>query len=372
MPSSISKKNCIPILFAILVILSNCKEKTNTILISKPPISFSSIAKQSTEIDTKFIAEVIKADDASIGFYRGIITLYGKAYFVYLGRKDSLTFIQLADKSVKKICIDSIVKKLDEYTVGNLENNQILFLNNEQKVFFQYSINEDFSIGYIRKIQLNSTGAIKKTNFNVSPDATRFVMIDSLLFLNYSKSGSENFIDKTALMYFNIKSPQPDPTFAIEYPKKYHERRIYCRDLLFSAINDSSLVFAFFQSDDLGIFNIKSNTVTQTSINRREGYLAFDKKKERNLGYTAKYLQTNETNYKLLSDSLQCIYLFKRLAKAQKIDTTVMECYVFDAQLNPIHYFKLNQEVCPSYIYKYQKGFLAFTKDLTKAYYYAF
>lgn len=373
MPFLIRTKKYQYAFWSILLLLTYCKEKSNTKVIIKPPISFPKMLKHSTEVDTKFITEAIKAGGGkSIGFYYGITNLFGKEYFLYLDKKDSLTFIQIADKSIRKLCIDSIIKNLDEYKIGQIQNNQILFLNNNEKTLFHYLINEDFSIRYIKKVQLNGTGAIKKTNFNVSPDASRFLLMDSLLFINYSKGNGGNFIDNTALMYFNINKSQPNPEFMIEYPKNYQTERIYLCDLLFTAINDSSLAFAYFQSDNIGLLNTKNNTILRTNINRKDGYLTFVKEKEKNLGYVSKYLQTNETNYKLFSDSTQRIYLFKRLAKAQKNDTTAMECYLYDTQLNPIYFFKLNQEVCPSYIYKYQKGFLAFTKDFTKAYYYEF
>jgi hypothetical protein len=346
--------------------------KLSTKLVIKPPISFPIVAKQSVELDTKFIADAVKADDKSIGFYCGINKLYGREYFIYLDKGDSLVFIDMASQEVHKTNIRLLVKKLDEYTVGNVEGHNLFLLNNERKTFYQYTINIDFSVTPIKEVDLNSTGIIGKTNLRVSPDANRFIVMDTLLFVNYSKRGSKNFIGETTLMRFDLNTPSPKPTFILPYPDKYTKERIYLSELLFTPFNDSCIAFAFFQSDVIGIYNIKTNTALQTTINRKAGYLSFDESRERNLGYVAKYLLTNENNYKLLADSLQRLYLFKQLAKAQKTDTAVVECYVYDAGLNPVHCFRLGHNVSYFYIFKYQKGFLAFTKDLTKAYYYEF
>jgi hypothetical protein len=372
MPYTMLKKLYRFVAAALLAWLVGCAGQPPTKVITKQPMTFPVLVKKSQELDVGYIGNTIKANDCAIGFSCGISRLYGREYFMYLDKKDSLVFIDMESQRIYKTDIKFIVHKLDEYTIGQFEGNHLFLLNNEKKNFYHCNISKDFSVHLVKEINLNSTDAIGKTNFRVSPDASRFVVLDSLLFANYSKAGNKNFIGKTALMGFNLNEPHPNPSFILPYPDKYDKERIYLSEVLFTPINDSCIAFAFFQSDVIGIYNMKTNTAVQTTINRKEGYLHFDEQKERNLGYVSKYLQTNESNYKLFSDSAQRMYLFKRLAKAQKTDTTVMECYVFDAELNPIHSFKLDHDVPYCYIYKYQKGFLAFTKDLTKAYYYAF
>lgn len=342
-------------------------------MIEKPYLKFPDTTVGHVALYTKFIADEIKHNGKSVRFYCGITSLYGKEYLVYLDKKDSLCFIQIEDKFIRKIYIAPILKKLDGYYISGISNNQLSLLNNENKTFYQYTIGQDLALTLTREISLNKSGKLTGIDFCTIPDASRFVVKDSLLFINYSSNMIKKNINRSVFIYFNLNEPVLQPRLIIDYPANYERERIYAPESLFAIPNDSSLLFGYAQSDVLGIFNIRHNTVIQTSINRKTGYIPFDETKEKNLGYVSKYLQTNETNYKLFSDSsAQRMYLFKRLARAQKTDTTVMECYIFDTQLNPVYYFKLNQEVCPSYIYKYQKGFLAFTKDFTKAYYYAF
>lgn len=360
------------VLLIMLLLQYSCKDKNNTKVIIKTPINFSETIIQSTELDTKFIAATKNTGGKSGYFFCGMVNLHDNEYFTFLDKADSLTFIAMDTKAVHKINFKPILKDLDEYRTSQISDSNIFLLNRETYHFYQYHINKDFSVELRKKINLNKSGKLKGLGFHVIPDATRFICKDSLLFINYSAKKNKNYIDNEAILFFNLNDPDLKPTFLIEYPKNYYKEEIRSTELLFTMPNDSSLAFGFMQNDAIGIYHNRSNSIAQTQLNRKNGYLVFDENKHGNLGYTSKYLQINENNYQLFSDSTQRIYLFKRLAKAQKTDTTVMECYVFDTQLNPIHYFKLNQEVCPSYIYKYQKGFLAFTKDLTKAYYYEF
>ncbi len=349
-----------------------CATKEKTKIVTKPPIVFTETSKQSVELDTKFIADEVSAYGKSIPFYCGIEILYGDEYFIYLDNTDSLTFIQLKGKSVKKVYIGNITRKMGEDYVSRIAGNQLLLLNRERKYFIAYNISQDFIITLQKSVNLNKFNKINAVRFTTHPDATRFILKDSLLFINYGILKTKNYIDKEAIVYFNLNDSLLTPRFIIEYPIAFHNDEIRNQELLFNMVNDSCLAFGYMQHDAVGIYNMMSNSITQTQISHDCKFLNFDEEKHGNLGYTWKYLLINEGNYNLFINSLQQLYLLKRLGKAQKKDTTVMECYVFDTKLNPIHSFKLNQTVCPSYIYKYQQGFLAFNDSLNKAYYYAF
>jgi hypothetical protein len=349
-----------------------CATKDKTKIITKPPAVFTEISKLAFEFDTKYIADKVSLHGKSIPFYCGIETLYGDEYFIYLDDADSLTFIQLKDKSVKKAYIGNITRKMGEDYVSRITDNQLLLLNREKKYFVAYKISQDFAITLQKSVNLNKFNKIDAVRFTTHPDATRFILKDSSLFINYGILKTKNYIDKKAIVHFNLNDSSLTPRFIIDYPITFHKVEIRNQELLFNMVNDSCLAFGYMQHDAVGLYNVKSNSIIQTQINHNCRFLDFDEGKHGNLGYTWKYLLTNEKNFTLFSDTLQHIYLLKKLGKAQKKDITLMECYVFDKQLNPVYSFKLNQTVCQAYIYKYRQGFLAFNDSLNKAYYYAF
>ena len=245
-------------------------------------------------------------------------------------------------------------------------------LNQKKKIFFQYTIEKDFSLRFQRKVNINKSGKLKNIDFSTLVDATRFRFRDSLLFINYSVNKTKNFIDEYALIYLNLNDPFLIPKYIVEYPVNYHKERIEYQELLFEFLNDSTLAFGFMQHDTVGMYFTKSNRIIRSRINLQSGFRSFDESKYRNLGYVDKYQLTNETNYKLFFDPSRRIYMMKRLTKAQKTDTTIVQCYVFTPDFTPIHTFKLNHTVCQAFIYPYEEGFIALTNNLDKAYYYAF
>jgi hypothetical protein len=354
------------------VLFACCTSKNSTNIIVRAPAVFTVSSSVSVELDTKFIANEVNIYGKSIPFYCGIEKLYGNEYFTYLDNADSLTFIQLQNKVVRKVYIGNITSKMGEYYLSRITENKLLLLSREKKYFYEYSIDENFILALQKEYNLNTTGKLNKVRFLTYPDATRFISSNSSLFINYAKGNEKNFIDKHAIVYFDLTDPALEPKFIINYPENYHKERIENKELLFDMLNDSCLAFGYMQHDEVGTYNIRNSTTTTSQISHNCKFLLFDEQKTENLGYVAKYLLTNEGNYKLFSDSLQRIYLFKKLGKAQKKDTTVMECYVFDNQLKPVTSFKIDQTVCQAYIYKYRQGFLAFNDSLNKAYYYEF
>ncbi len=333
---------------------------------------FDTASYTSETINTQFLADEIKADGLSVRFLNGITRLYGKDYFIYLDQKDSLTFVDIRASRIYKTDISKVLNELDEYRIGQVSGNQLFLLNRETKTLFKYTIEKDFTLRFQKKVDLNKSDKLKGINFVSDVDATQFRCNDSLLFINYLVKKTKNFIDEYALVYFNLNEQNLTPKRIIEYPPNFHKEEIRNRELLFDFLNDSTLVFGFMQHDTVGMYFTKSNRIIRSRINLQSGFRPFDESKHRNLGYTAKYLLINEANHKLFFDPSRRIYMMKRLAKAQKTDTTIVQCYVFTPDFTPVHTFKLNHTVCQAFIYPYEEGFIALTNNLDKAYYYAF
>jgi hypothetical protein len=359
--------------FLLLFVLSaSCTSKKSTNVIIKPPLVFTLSSTSSSEFDTKFIADEVDKFGKSISFFCGIENLYGKEYFIYLDNADSLTFIHLQSKRVIKKFLGNITSKMGEYYLSRISGNKLHLLSRENKYFYEFVIDENFIPILKKEYNLNVTGKLDRIRFLTYPEATRFLLTNSSLYINYAKGNQKNLIDKNAILYFNLSDTALDPKFIVDYPVNYHKDRIENKELLFEILNDSCLAFAYMQHDNIGIYDVINNTSRISNIIHDCKFLTFDENKNKNLGYVAKYLLTNEGNYKLFCDSLKLIYLFKKLGKSYKKESTKIECYVFDINLNPFKFFKLNQNVCQSYIYKFQSGFLAFNDSLKKAFYYEF
>jgi hypothetical protein len=352
----------------------SCHDKPapNTPVTVKPPIAFATgPAPAGREMDTRFLYQAIMATDWDGAFYMGMAQLYGENYYLYLDKKDSLNFINLNTRQIHRTYIRPILAQLDDLRISLVHGHQLQLMNRHTKTFYQYRINPDFSLALQRKTVLGNEGPLKKLSFMGNWTLPPFACRDSVLFYNYGVRGPKNFIGPSAFVYFtNLNTQRPQPAFAVAHPPHYHTDEVRNADLLFDFANDSCLAFGYEQSDVLGLFNFRRNTVVQTRIDRIAQYQPFDVSKRQNLGYNEKYLQTNENNERLLIDSAGRILLFKQLYRKNKKDPREVDCYLLDGQLTPLRRFRINSAIEPTLIYNYRKGFLAFTDTLTKAYYY--
>ncbi len=362
--------------FAILIVVLffSCLRKSDTTVITKESLTFSESEIRPVRIlNTGVIQLEIKKNNINPKFFSGIQFINGSDYFLYLDLKDSLTFINLKNNNVKRTFIGHIVKSMGLFYSSKVEGANFYFINNNTKIFYHYIITKsNDELKLVNLYKLNTSHDFTKFTFGGRGLSTNFIFHYPFLLINYSMQGKMNFIGKTGIVYFNIEDAKLIPFFIVTYPKKYFKERIYTTDLLFDMVNDSCIAYAFASSDEIGVYDLANKVETRTSIKHSCGFLAFDKSKEMNLGYINKYLLLNEVNRKILTDSNQNIYIIKQLAKQNKSDSIVKECYIMNRNLTPIMKFKFNFQLSQRFFFKTSNGFLAFSDSLNKAYCYEF
>jgi hypothetical protein len=251
------------------------------------------------------------------------------------------------------------------------EDSFLLFNRNKRMVYVLKAFNDSlklFDSIYLDKFE-NDIYAKTTAKFSVWGDENnKNVLLNYVLW----RRASNGYFDSSNFMLFSKKLADTinekkigfyPERFAKEFIPKYNSNHVI--------LNDSTIVFGYYLSDELFKVALNSNKVlAETKIQRKSKFSKFDRKKSSDIGYNRLQLLKSDKNSELFLTNNRYIVATKTLAKSGFGEPSLKKYFVFNQMLNLVYSDTIQNDSFDSFIEPYKNGFIVLAKNLEYLTYY--
>jgi hypothetical protein len=323
------------------------------------PVNFAedSLYKR-TNVQCNNLPKILRDNKFNYNLGAGLLEVGNNGYLIFKGKNYFLSFLNINNFNDTT---KEVYKSFYSSNYFRLTDSFLVDFNRRSNTFYIYKIEPMLSLKLIDSLIFDDVDKKRVKHPRTEHLSTNFLYNNNKLIVNYSLRKGNNFIDDFALCAVEDGKKK----FIGKYPEKYlGKTRIRNTNTLFAPVNDSLIVMGFTESDELTVFNYDNTEINRIKLSNDTSFIQLDKSKEKNLAYIDKLIQTNEKNVNLFQDKKGNLLFFKLERKPHKDSPNSMICFVMDANLKPKFKFKLNGEVFPYFIFKYENGFIVFSKKI--------
>jgi hypothetical protein len=354
------------ILKAIIVsILFFCSCKTEESSIRVPKKYGDSLISQKTSIHPKKLAKY------NFRFREQICNIYGLNYLVYLNEEKKLTFLSIFDTLSSAIDISQYVSKLDPvYSISFSDSNLLIFNKGEFKLY-DISITKALQIKKIDSFDLSVYRGIEKFPQRLNPSQAIVKFDKKIYFPIASNSERNNFSDNYLYLVFDLSNPFKIDRI-IKTPIEFLKGRRKSKNTYLFCKNKTDLIVFFESLDKIITSNLIASRDLQTiDYNPYSEYDTYHPEKSKDLGYTRKYLEINESNEFVLPIGNDYFLVIKRMKRENFFDKKKYEYLVLNKNFELKFYNVFKNEIHPRLAFEYKNGFVIFNQNLSESYFYA-
>ena len=256
-----------------------------------------------------------------------------KSYISYLNAfKDSLVFINVFEKEIQKIPINTFIDKNQKYTL-RIIGDTIHLINTGTYKYKQLIIDTNLRLKIIREYDLNYAFSSKKIFLNTNLVIDKKIIYQSpYLYLTFGNFTTRNNADSKIMMKIDVEKKKE--VKILKYPYQYKSCDMQNFYSIVEDVSDSIFALTFQKMNFLALINKKEGKAIKMTENFfNSQFMCYDQKQEENLAYTSKFFDSDESNDNLIYSN-NTFYLIKQLRRENKSAVRKIAILVFDSKLN--------------------------------------
>jgi hypothetical protein len=320
------------------------------------------------EIETPHLGKIINSSrpNAFYGFH--LLKKADNYFLMYVSGKSSLTLSHLRDTSIKyRLDLTSYFGS-EQYPALSFLNDTICIFQPTSGMLSVLFISDSYGLTKLQTYHLNLPSK-KRGDFYVmhNPGSTVLSLQYPFLLMAYGSRLQKNYIDSTAYLMYNLQSGKYRKM--VNYPTCYKHCGVYNYQSHIATYSNK-IYCVFEKHDDIYQFASDGNLMNTGEILHDCKLEEFDVSRKQDLAYVRKHQMTGESNVRMLADSNENLLIVKFLKSESLSSPRQYEGYIFDKHLNYLTPVRFHETIYPDAIMSYSDGFLAFSEDFNKAYYY--
>ncbi len=327
-----------------------------------------SCAWKVTSYDIRYVASILKYWKIDNKFKPGFIRKEQQCYYTYLSN-NHLVFISIFDSSKIYIKDFHFLDTRKSYYLTHFIHDTIHIVDQNEKQYFQFFVNDDFRIEKILSVDLNSIVNIKNWYVRVNSVGNQLGYNHPYIYLPYGLLNGRNYLDKEALLCIDLNSKAIKKVIA--YPECFANCDLHLESTM-PEVRESFIYGVFSYYNGYIKQNIVSNDLILRALPGGVGVKEFDSRKKEDLSYSRAYQVKNERNVSFVFLQTGNYIIIKKLFKQNLNDEDHYNCYYYKKNDNLICIKRINEAISSAEICQYQTGFIVFDKSFSNLYYYEF
>lgn len=290
-------------------------------------------------------------------------------FLVYVSMNGYINFIDPKDSTHKRRSFFPYEAGNNRVVLMRVIGDTIHLVDQKDQIYYQLSINQDYTTTRIKRLPLNSFVNIPGWFVHYNPVAKQFDYQYPYLALPYGKTNGKNLMDTSACLLINTETLEVRSLLPV--PQCYQS----------CYVEDENTSLAFQDNDIVGMFSyygsflrqkLDGSIVRQTHLPFCDSFPVYDPDKVTNLAYKRNYELRNSRNVYVMVLEDRSVVVVKRRKKEQVNAPNTYRLYRYDANGKLTNTGVTDERILPWSITPQKKGFLAVNDSLTKMISYAF